>query len=119
MFFGGRATRSLRTRNPLSSADHESTLRINIWPATQVKFYYYRKIPKISLGAYIFQRPFLRGLFLEGLIYERKFAFQNRLGLPYSCGRKFTVFVLFYFVFEANFQVQAPGVGGGGLHLEG
>ena len=29
----------------------------------------YRKIPKISLGAYIFQRRFLRGLFLEGLIF--------------------------------------------------
>ena len=28
----------------------------------------YRKIAKISPGAYIFQRPFLRGLFLEGLI---------------------------------------------------
>ena len=40
----------------------------------------YRKIPKISPGAYIFQRPFLRGLFLEGLIYGGKFAFQNRLG---------------------------------------
>ena len=24
-------------------------------------------------------------------------------------GRKFTVFALFYFVFEDNFQVQAPG----------
>ena len=31
--------------------------------------YKYRKIPKISPGAYIFQRPFLRGLFLEGLIF--------------------------------------------------
>ena len=29
----------------------------------------YRKIPKISPGAYSFQRPFLRGLFLEGLIF--------------------------------------------------
>ena len=29
----------------------------------------YRKIPKISPGTYIFQRPFLRGLFLEGLIF--------------------------------------------------
>ena len=29
-------------------------------------------------------------------------------------GRKFTVFALFYFVFEGNFQVQAPG----GLYLE-
>ena len=24
-------------------------------------------------------------------------------------GRKFTVFALFYFVFEGNYQVQAPG----------
>ena len=31
----------------------------------------YRKIPKISPGAYIFQRPFLRGLFLEGLVFGR------------------------------------------------
>ena len=30
-------------------------------------------------------------------------------------GRKFTVFALFYFVFEGNFQVQAPG----GLYSEG
>ena len=29
----------------------------------------YRKIQKISPGAYIFQRPFLRGLFLEGLTF--------------------------------------------------
>ena len=29
----------------------------------------YRKIPKISPGAYIFQRPFLRDLFLEGLLF--------------------------------------------------
>ena len=39
----------------------------------------YRKIPKISLGAYIFQRPFFRGLYSEGLIYGGKLAFQNRL----------------------------------------
>ena len=26
-----------------------------------------------------------------------------------KAGRKFTVFALFYFVFESNFQVQAPG----------
>ena len=31
-------------------------------------------------------------------------------------GRKFTVFALFYIVFEGNFQVQVPG---GGLYLEG
>ena len=40
----------------------------------------YRKIPKISPRAYIFQRPFLRGLYSEGLIYGGKFAFQSRLG---------------------------------------
>ena len=34
-----------------------------------VDIFKYRKIPKISSGAYIFQRPFLRGLFLEGLIF--------------------------------------------------
>ena len=69
----------------------------------------YRKIPKISPGAYILQRPFLRGLFLEeGLIYGGKCAFQNRLG-SLIVGREFTVFALFYFVFEGNFQVQTPG----------
>ena len=31
-------------------------------------------------------------------------------------GGKFTVFALFYFAFEGNFQVQAPG---GGLYMEG
>ena len=49
-----------------------------------VHFLYYLKILKISPWAYIFQRPFLRGLFLEGLIYGGKFAFQNWLGWPYS-----------------------------------
>ena len=34
-----------------------------------VVFVEHRKIPKISPGAYIFQRLFLRGLFLEGLIF--------------------------------------------------
>ena len=31
-------------------------------------------------------------------------------------GRKFTVFALFYFVFEGNLQVQAPP-GGGGAYI--
>ena len=30
----------------------------------------YHKILKISPGAYIFQRPFLRGLYLEGRIHR-------------------------------------------------
>ena len=40
----------------------------------------YRKISKISPGAYIFLKAFLRGLYSGVLIYEGKFAFQNRLG---------------------------------------
>ena len=32
-------------------------------------------------------------------------------------GKKFTIFALFYFVFEGNFQVQAPGLGGGGAYI--
>ena len=48
---------------------------------------YYRKIPKISTGAYIFQRPFLRGLFLEGLIFggaylRREICVSKSIGLP-------------------------------------
>ena len=37
------------------------------------------------------------------------------IGLAYSYGRKFTVFLLFYSVFEGIFQVRAPG----GLYSEG
>ena len=38
----------------------------------------YRKIPKRRPGAYIFQRPFLRGLFLEGLIFRFGEAYLRR-----------------------------------------
>ena len=63
----------------------------------------YRKIPKISPGAYIFERPFLRGLSMEGNL---------RFKIDWASlivGRKFTVFALFYFAFERNFQIQALG----------
>ena len=63
----------------------------------------YRKSPKISPRAYIFQRPFLRGLCTEGnLRFKIDWA-----GLIVE--RKFTVFALSYSVFEGNFQVRAPG----------
>ena len=56
-------------------------------------------------------------------MYGGKFAFQNRLGWL-AVARKFTIFALFYFVFEGKFQVQGPplplgGGGGGGLYSEG
>ena len=86
---------------------------------------WYCKILKISSGAYIFQSPFLRGLFLEGLIFggayvRRGFSMEGNLRFKFDwasliVGRKFTVFALFYFVFEGNFQVQVPG----GLIFEG
>ena len=49
----------------------------------------YRKIPKISPGSYIFQRPFLRGLFLDGLIFvgayvRSEICFSKSIGLAYS-----------------------------------
>ena len=56
------------------------------------RFKEYRKIPKISPGAYIFQRPFLRGLFLEGLIFggayvRREICVSKSIGLA-CCGKE-------------------------------
>ena len=49
------------------------------FPTTFLEIAVYRKIPKISPGAFIFQRPFFKGLFLEGLIFGRVY-----LGQPCS-----------------------------------
>ena len=72
------------------------------------------KCRKISPGAYIFQRPFLRGLFLEGLIYIRR-GLSTEGNLPFKIdwaslivGSKFAVFALFCFVFEGNFPSTSP-----------
>ena len=57
-----------------------------------------RKIPKISPGAYIFQR----GLSTEGNL---------RFKIDWASlivGSKFTVSVFFYFVFEGNFPSTSP-----------
>ena len=75
----------------------------------------YRKIPKISPGAYIFQRPFLRGLCTEGNL---------RFKIDWASlivGGKFTVFALFYFVFEGNFpSTSSLGlIFGGAIYNEG
>ena len=62
----------------------------------------YRKIPKISPGAYILQRPFLRGLYTEGNL---------RFKIDWASlivGRKLIVFPFFTLYLRAIFQVQAP-----------
>ena len=56
---------------------------------------------------------FSKALF-EGLIW-REIYVSKSIGLAFIVRGKFTVFALFYFVFEGNFQVQAPE----GLYLEG
>ena len=68
----------------------------------------YRKIPKMSPGAYIFQRPFLRGSFLEGLILGGAYLRREIDWSSLIFGGKFTVFALFYFVFEGNFPSTSP-----------
>ena len=60
--------------------------------------YIYRKIPKRSPWAYIFQRPFLRGLSTEGnLRFKIDWA-------SHIVRRKFTVFALFYFCIWGQFR---------------
>ena len=68
----------------------------------------YHKIPKLSPGAYIFQRPFWRELSTEQNLH-----FQ--IDWPsLIVGSEFTVFALFYI--EGNFPTTSPR---GGLYLEG
>ena len=62
----------------------------------------YRRIPKISPGAYILQKPFLRGLSSEGNL-RFKIVWANLIAQS-----KFIVFALFYFVFEGNFPSTSP-----------
>ena len=54
------------------------------------------KIPKISPGAYIFQRLFVRGLSTEG-------------NLRFKIDWASPIVGIFYFKFEGNFQVQVLG----------
>ena len=86
----------------------------------QVSLFNYRKIPKICLGAYIFERPFLRGLFLDGLIFggaylRREICVSKSIGLALQLEINLPFLLCFTFYLKAIFQVQAPG----GLYLEG
>ena len=82
----------------------------------------YRKIPKISQahGAYIFQRPFLRGLFLEGLIFggayvRREICDSKSIGLACS-GREIYHFCFVLLCIRGQIPSTSPP---GGLYSEG
>ena len=80
----------------------------------------YRKIPKISPGAYIFQRPFLRGLFSKGLIFGgaylwREIYVSKSIGLVIQLEVNLQFLLCFTLYLRAIFQVQAPR----GLYSEG
>ena len=68
----------------------------------------YRNIPKISPRAYIFQGPFLRGLYLEGLCTDGNL----RLEIDWASlilGRKLTVFLCFTLYLRVISKYKPPG----------
>ena len=69
----------------------------------------YRKIPKISPGAYIFQRPFFGGAYIRrGLSTKGNLRFElDRASL--IVGSKLPFFLCSTLYLRAIFQVQAPG----------
>ena len=74
----------------------------------------YRKIPKISPRAYIFQRPFLRGLFWGGAYIRGGLCTEGNLRLKIDwasliLGRKFTVFLCFTLYLRAISKYNPPG----------
>ena len=111
------------------------------WSCTAVRFHTetnYRKIPKISLGAYIFQRPFLRGLFLQGLIFgwaylRREICVSKSIGLALQLEVNLPFLLCFTLYSRAIFLISTRGAyiwrgdltegflrhGIGGLYLEG
>ena len=77
------------------------------WKEKKIFWRTYRKILQISPGIYIFQRSFWGAYIRTGLSTEGNLRFKidwARL----IFGSKFTVFALFYFVFEGNFRSTSP-----------
>ena len=61
-----------------------------------------------------FSKALFDGLIFGGAYIQRGLSIEGNLRFKINwaslmVGRNFTVFALFYFVFEGNFQVQAPG----------
>ena len=80
----------------------------------------YRKIPKITPGDYIFQRPFLRGLFLEGPIFggaylRREICVSESIG-PACKGEETYHFCFVFLCIRQQIPSTSPP---GGLYSEG
>ena len=80
----------------------------------------YRKIPKISPRAYIFQRPFLGGLFLEGLIFggaylQSEICVSKSIGLALQLEGNLSFLLSFTLYLRSISKYKSPG----GLYLEG
>ena len=76
-------------------------------------FFQYRKIPKISpTGLTFFKGPFWGAYFWRGLSTKGNLRFKIDWA-SLIVGSKFTVFVLFYFIFEGNFPSKSPREAGG------
>ena len=74
----------------------------------------YRKIPKISPGAYIFQRLFLRGLFLEELIFggaylQREICVSKSIELALQLEVNLLFFLCFTLYLRAISKYTPPG----------
>ena len=70
------------------------------------------KLRKKAGGLY-FSKALFEGLIFGGAYIRRGLSTEGNLRFKIDWaslifGRKFTVFALFYFVFEGNFQVQSP-----------
>ena len=80
----------------------------------EIKTKSYSKIPKIGPEAYIFQRHFLRGLFLEGLIFGGGLSTEGNLRFKIDrasllmVGSKFAVCPLFYCCISGQFPSTSP-----------
>ena len=62
----------------------------------------------------IFFKALFEGLIFGGAYIRRGLSTEGKLRFKIDwasliVGSEFTIFALFYFVFEGNFQVQAPG----------
>ena len=72
----------------------------------------YCKIPKISPRAYIFQRPFLRGLFFEGPIFRgayvwREICVSKSVGLACS-GKEIYYFCFVFLCIQGQIPSTSP-----------